>query len=92
MSRPESEFPTISQLRDCLTQLVDRGLGAQPVQILLVPDSTLQATARATGGPGYNPANPALMIELEVTDGSRLPVTIMSAERMSGRGVPLPTQ
>lgn len=92
MSRPENEFPTIAQLRDCLTRLVDCGLGAQPVQILLVPDSTLQATARATGGPDYNPANPALMIELEVTDGSRLPVTIMSADRMHGRGMSLATQ
>ena len=84
MRRPESDFPTIKHLRDRLTDLIENGLGDLPVQILVVPNSTIEAVARATAGPGYAPNKPALMIELEVVKGSRLPVSMISTEQMRG--------
>lgn len=79
----ESKFPTIRDVRDRLSELVEQGLGDLPVQFLVASDSTMQAIAIATGGPDYNMHKPALMIELEPT-ADRLPVALISTERLSG--------
>ena len=62
MAETENTFPTIRDLRDRLGDLVEQGLGELPVQILIVPDSTLQAIARNAGQ--KDDAKPALMIDL----------------------------
>lgn len=83
MAEPESTFATIRDVRDRLSELVERGLGDLPTQILIVPDSTLQAIARNSGPDGYdNSRKPALMIDLE-GDGVRMPVCITTVERIS---------
>jgi hypothetical protein len=83
-ARPESRFPTIRDLRDALNRLVDGGLGDLAVQVVIAPDSTMQAIARVAGGPTYDAKKPAIMIELDGPDGSgRLPPSIVSTERMS---------
>lgn len=78
-AKPENEFPTIRDVRDRLAELVDRGLGDLPVQLVVAPDSTMQAIARAT--PGFDPRKPALLIEFGGDQG-RLPVSLISAERL----------
>lgn len=85
MPKLESEFPTISDLHDAFASLVKRGLGRLPAQVVVVPDSTLQAIAKA----GRNPSgdSPALMVELRGNTG-RIPVTIVSTSRLSGSGMP----
>jgi hypothetical protein len=88
MRKPESDFPTIRHLRDRLTDLIENGLSDLP---LVVPDSTIQSVARATGGPDYDPDKPTLMIKLEIVDGSRLPVSLISTNQMRGRGIPIGT-
>lgn len=77
----ENEFPTIADLRDCLSELIEQGFGDQPVQVLVVPDSTLQAIAASIPG---GDAKPALMIDL-TTDTGRLPVGLISM-RAIGQG------
>ncbi|KKM98706.1 hypothetical protein LCGC14_1155180 [marine sediment metagenome] len=84
--RPESEFPTIREISDGLSMLVSKGLGDLPVQVLVVPDSTLQAIARVLGAQEGD--RPALMIELRNSAEGRVPVSIMSTDRMQGRGIP----
>lgn len=74
----EDTFPTISDLCAGLKRLVDGGLGDLPVQVLVVPDSTLQAIGRATDG--FDPSKPALMIEFDGVDG-RIGPTVLSTER-----------
>lgn len=74
----ENKFPTISDLCDGLKRLVDGGLGNLPVQVLVVPDSTIQAIGRVT--PGFDPAKPALMIEFDGVDG-RIGPTVLSTDR-----------
>lgn len=71
----ESRFPTISDLHSALSELIEQGFGECPIQIVVVPDSTLQAIA------GRHPI-PALMIDLEGTDTGRLPVSLISAKGM----------
>lgn len=83
----ENHFPTLRDLRDKLSELVDLGLGDQPAQIIIVPDSSLQAIARIVAPPGYVHNKPALMVEFDAVAG-RLPVLIYSTERMSGRNMP----
>lgn len=85
--KPESEFPTIRDLSNGLSMLVSEGLGDLPVQILIVPDSTLQAIARVTVGVQED-NRPALMIELGGSVEGRIPVSIMSTDRMQDRGMP----
>ena len=81
----ENSFPTIRDFRDRLNYLVNQGLGDQPVQILIVPDSTMQAISRiVSAGCDPIPDKPALMIEFEGADG-RMPVLIYSTDRMEGR-------
>ena len=84
---PESDFPTIRDLRDRLSGLIERGLGDLPVQIVIAPDSTMQALARSLGGDKYDREKPALMIELTDDETGRLPVSFVSTDRMSGRGI-----
>ena len=83
MAKTENRFPTIRDLRDRLSELVEQGLGDQPVQVLVVPDSTIQVIAQAIG-----PASekPALMIELAGDDTGRLPAALISTERLMGNG------
>jgi hypothetical protein len=86
MARPESEFPTISDLHDRLTELISYGLGDLPVQVLIVPDSTMQAVAKVTAPPGYDVGGkPALLIEFDAV-GGRLPVSLVSTDRMTRDG------
>lgn len=85
MSRPESEFPTIRDLRDGLTKLVEQGIGDLPVQIVIVPGSTMEAVARIVGGKDYDATKRALMIELEPADGvARFPVSLVSTDYIAG--------
>lgn len=86
MPKTENEFPTIRDLNNRLSSLVSDGLGDLPVQVLVVPDSTLQAIARVTGG-AREGDKPALMIELHGADG-RLPVSLISTDRMQRGGMP----
>lgn len=79
----ENEFPTIRDLRDRLTELVDRGLGDLPVQIVVAPDSTIQALARAED---VN-AVPAIMLEYP-RDGHAIGVPFISTDRLSRGGIP----
>ncbi len=81
MGRPESDFPTIRDLRDGLARLVDAGLGDLPVQVIIAPDSTMQAIARATV-PGHSV--PAILMEFDAV-GGRLPMTMVTTDRWSGR-------
>lgn len=75
--RPESEFATIADLHAALSDLVGRGFGELPVQVLVVPGSTLQTLARAEGA--VDDDKPALMIEFG-GDSGRFPVSILSTE------------
>lgn len=79
----EKDFSTIVEMRDALTALVERGLGELPIQILVVPDSTIQALARILE-PAYQ-GKPALMIELTTSIDGRLPVCVISADRLGGK-------
>jgi hypothetical protein len=82
VAAPTNKFPTISDLRDRLSDLIDRGLGDLPVQVLVVPAFTTQAIAQASGG--YNDLRPALMIELtDEKNNGRIPVSIISSEYLS---------
>lgn len=79
MARPENEFPTIDDARDVLQQLVDKGFGGLPVQMLVVPPSTLVALARDAGGVGERPA---IMLEIKARDGAELGLLIASVDNM----------
>lgn len=80
----ENNFPTIRDLRDTLSELVGLGLGDLPTQLVIVPDSTLQAIARVAAPLGYVHDKAALMVEFEGVDG-RMPVVIYSTDRAQGR-------
>lgn len=82
MSRPENEFATIADYQRALTNLVARGFGGLPAQILVVPDSTLQAVANAHGGGD----KPALMIDLGREDEGRIAPSLISTERFTPNG------
>lgn len=83
MARPESEFPTIEDARDVLQQLIDKGFGKLPMQVVIVPPSTLVALARDAGHTG---SKPAIMIEMTARDGADMGVLIASVENMSTLG------
>jgi len=74
----ENTFPTIADLHRQLTELIAAGFGALPVQILVAPDSTIQALARHAGA--ADDAKPAIM--LSYGGDLRLPVSIISADRL----------
>lgn len=81
----ESTFPTLKDARDKLSELIERGFADYPVQILIVPDSTLQAVAKdsAPAEANYdNEKKPALMIEF---DGGFL---MTSTDGLSGKQMP----
>lgn len=78
--RPENEFPTVADLYEVLAELVATGFAALPVQVVVAPDSTLQALARHAGAKDDD--KPALMIEFESAEG-RIPVSFISTERLS---------
>jgi hypothetical protein len=81
----ELDLPTIRNLRDCLSALIDRGLGDLPVQIVVAPDSTMQALARAESQGADD--EPALMIEYP-REGQWLGVPFISTDRLSRGGMP----
>ena len=84
--RPENEFPTIRDARNALAKLIEDGFGDLPVQLLVAPDSTLQAIAGAMGYRG----KPVVMIDLRSEPPSpRLSFVVISTERLgSGSGIP----
>lgn len=73
-------FPTIADMHAYLSSLIDDGLGDHTVQVLIVPDATLQAIARASGARPDD--KPALMIDW-IASKRRMPVTIVSTDRLS---------
>lgn len=86
MAETENKFPTINDLIAGLTKLAEIGLGELPIQVLVAPDSTMQAIARQIAGPDYD-GRPALMIDLTATaETGRIAAAIMSADRMPGGG------
>lgn len=89
MAKPESQFPTIADMHRGLAELISAGLGDLPVQVLVAPDSTMQAICKVMAGPDYD-NRPALMIELtsSAETRGRLPVCLVSADRMSGQPLP----
>ncbi len=89
MARPESDFPTVADASACFARLVEMGLGGLAVQVVVVPDSTIQAVANVVGARDADD-RPALMIELW-PEGGRLPVSIISTARMRGNGMPTTT-
>lgn len=85
MARPESEFPTIRDLRDGLSGLVERGLGDHPVQVVVIPSSTMHTIARAMNGPDcLKDGRPPLMLELVVDKQNRIPVVFVSTDYLNG--------
>lgn len=81
----EQNFPTIRDLRDRLSNLIDRGFGALPVQIVVAPDSSIQALADAEGPHG----KPAIMIEFPI-EGRLFGISFISTDRLGG-GNSMPT-
>lgn len=79
MTRPESKFPTIKDVHSVMAELIDEGLGDLPVQVLVAPDTTIQALARHAGA--TDDSKPALMLEFDGKDG-RIGVMVMSTERL----------
>jgi len=84
MPKPENEFPTIEDGRDVLQQLVDKGFGQLPMQVVIVPSSTLAVLAKDAG---HTKSKPAIMIEMFARDGVELGVLIASVDTLSGGGV-----
>ena len=71
------KLPTITDLRDRLTDLIDSGFGECAVEVLLVPDTTIQTIAEGRRLPDQK--DPPLAIELAgVAD--RFPVVICSSQ------------
>ena len=75
----ENKFPTIADLHAVLAELIREGLGELPVQVLVAPDSTMQALSRHAGQRADG--KPAIMVEFLAETG-RIPVSIMSVDRM----------
>ena len=84
----EDKFPTLRDLRDGLSRLIDEGMGDLAAQIIIVPDSTLQAVAKVTGAPGWNAqTDKAKLIEFDGVDG-RLPMMMLTADYVNGKDMP----
>jgi hypothetical protein len=79
---PENKFATVRDFRDRLSELVDQGLGELPAQVLVVPDSTMQIVARHLVPVRLNSDKPALMIDLDGGTEDRLPVALISTDRL----------
>jgi len=85
MSRPENEFPTIDDTRTILDDLAKDGFGGLPVQIIMVPSSTMQALARHYSPEGGVDGKVAAMIEMTPDEnGGRIPVCIVNADGFMG--------
>lgn len=89
---PENRFPTIKDLNAALASLIERGLGDLAIQILVAPDSTMQALARTLEPSHDHKSKPALMIDITRGVDGRLPVAIISTERLNGGGRSTATQ
>ncbi|MCF1502931.1 hypothetical protein L0F51_04015 [Afifella sp. H1R] len=86
--RPENEFPTVKDMSQAIDHLVELGLGDFPVQLLVVPVSTIEAIAR-TVDPALPPrpeGKASLMVQLDGAGEARLPVTILSAGYLDAVG------
>lgn len=83
MPKSESSFPTIIDARDVLQQLIDKGFGELPMQVVVVPASTLATLAKDAG---HNSSKPAVMIEAFARDGAEHGVLIVSVERLATGG------
>lgn len=84
----ESKYPTIHDMHAVLTDMVAKGFGDMPAQLVVVPDSTMQALAKVVAGHDTE-SKAALMMDFLVNP-DRMPVTIMSTARMGGSGA-MPT-
>ena len=82
---PESQFPTIRSFSEALARLVEEGFGDFPAQIMIVPDSTIQAIAQSSGHSAD--AKPALMIDMD-TPEHRMPTSLISAVWITGKKMP----
>lgn len=81
----ENEFPTIKELRDQLSKLVSAGLGELPFQIVVAPDSTIQALAKHYS---RQQTKPAIMVEYIVA-GRPVGISFITTERLTpGNGMP----
>jgi presenilin-like A22 family membrane protease len=78
----ENEYPTIADLHARMGELIAEGLGELPIQLLIVPDSTLQALARRAGH--TDDKKPALMLDLVDKAGNA--ILLASAERFTASG------
>jgi hypothetical protein len=85
MASNENEFPTISDLCAKLSELVEQGFGDLPFQVVVAPDSTIQALARSC--PNHQGEKPALMIEFPINDSMKpFGVSFISTDRLTGGG------
>jgi len=75
----ENRFPTINDAIEVLTELAKEGFGELPIQIIAVPDSTIQALTKCSG---------AIMVDYDPEHG-RLPVGLITVNRIAGD--PMPT-
>mgnify|MGYP000309539715 CR=1 FL=1 len=55
-------LPTINDAHQAMEMIIDAGLADQPVQLMVVPDETLQALARWIGQQATD--KPALMVDV----------------------------
>lgn len=72
-----NDFPTLNDVHACIGKLVDAGHGDLRIQIIVVPDATVQALMRASGN--YDQA--ALMVELMDGDPAHQSVCLISYSR-----------
>ena len=86
-ARPENEFATVADTAKSFAELVKRGLGELPVQITVVPASTMRAIASAYGHKD-DVSKPALMIELSQESEHRFPVALVSTDYLEGKKQP----
>ena len=77
MSGLENRYPTLKDASEVLAEMVARGLGGLPLQVIVAPPSTLLALARNAGHEVGG--KPALMLEFS-NDSGRFPVCVVSAE------------
>lgn len=73
-------LPTIRDLRDMLSEIVDQGLGDAPAQIVVALASTLQAIARA-GGHSDALGAAGLMVQFP-GKGGRGPASIYTTDNL----------
>lgn len=74
----ENKFPTIRDLRDRLSELVNLGLGDLPTQLTVVPPSTIIAVAHIFSE--NKPSDkPPLMLEFGGVDG-RMGAIVISTD------------